>query len=155
MFEAHLRFLEDQLDPKHQVAAFRKVLVASGVPTIAERMASHFIDTDALLTLRAARETKEFRAWLWTIHDASEAEIRNHVDGFAASAARLLATKPGRAIRWLASTAIGLIPGGGTVAGAAFGAADTFLLDHVFPQRGVVTFLDGLFPSLFAREPSP
>jgi hypothetical protein len=153
LIDEQLRFLEDQLNASHHVTAFRRVLEIADLPTIEKKLSTSFIDIDALLKVRQSRETLEFRAWLWGIHDASEQELHDRVGGFAATMGQFLSTKKGKTLRWITSTGVGLIPVVGNLAGAAIGAADTFLLEHVFPQRGVVTFLGSLYPSIFTATP--
>lgn len=61
----------------------------------------------------------------------------------------IIQSNMGRTLRFAAATAIGLIPPIGIVAGPVTGALDSFLIDKVFPNSGVVAFLTNTYPSLF------
>ena len=62
------------------------------------------------------------------------------------------ASIPGRAVRFIVTTAIGLLGIFGIVAGPVSGAIDSFLVDKVLPKSGVWTFVNRLYPSIFKRN---
>jgi hypothetical protein len=64
----------------------------------------------------------------------------------------MLHSESGKAIRLAMTTAIGLIPIVGTIAGATAGLVDTFLVERVFPSSGVFAFLGKIYPSLFEQN---
>jgi hypothetical protein len=149
LFEEDLRFLSGTVDPEQQLRTFDRVLDLSGEEGVASRLEKERVDVERLLKVRASREVREFRAWLWEMHDASDEEIREQVEGVRKEAGRFLVSTPGRALRWLAGVGIGAIPVAGPIAGAALGAADTFLLEKVLPSSGVVTFIGDMYKQLF------
>lgn len=149
LFEEDMRFLSGVVDVGPQYRTFDRVLDLAGEEGVASRLEQERVDVDALLKVRASREVREFRAWLWEMHDASDDEIRAHIEGVRKQAGRFLANGQGRALRWVASVGIGAIPVVGPVAGAVLGAADTFFLDKVLPSSGVVTFIGDMYKQLF------
>jgi hypothetical protein len=58
-------------------------------------------------------------------------------------------TKPGKVIRFLTTTGLGLVPGAGIVLGPAASAADTFVVDRLLKKSGIVTFVGKMYPALF------
>lgn len=84
--------------------------------------------------------------------NASDLEIKERVSSLRARLGNAVQTLPGKAIRLLATTGIGLIPPVGPVIGFLAGAVDTFLLEKMLPKSGVVVFLSNLYPSIFDRE---
>jgi len=46
---------------------------------------------------------------------------------------------------------VGIIPVTGQILGPALDALDTFLLEKVLPESGVLMFVNDLYPSIFTR----
>lgn len=151
LLEEDLRFLRALFDADGQIETLQRVLRISGAPDVEEHLTDHFIDVDALIDVRAARETADFRAWLWKSHNASDGEIEERVRGIRNRIGRFLGSTTGKGLRWLAGVGIGAVPGLGAIAGATLGAADTFLLEKILPDSGVMTFIGDLYPSIFRR----
>lgn len=111
------------------------------------------VDVEALLEARQSSECREFRAWLATLDEFSDAQIAEMVGGLRHRVACVISGAPGRMARLVATTAVGLIPVVGPAAGAVVGAIDSFLLDRMFPSSGAFAFLDRTYPSLFLPGP--
>jgi hypothetical protein len=71
------------------------------------------------------------------------------VGGLRNKVSSIVHTSTGKTLRFAATTALGLIPGAGLILGPASGAIDSFLIDSVFPNPGVLAFLTHTYPSLF------
>ena len=99
--------------------------------------------------MRDSQELRDFHAWLSTTENASDNEIRDAVKSVKSRLGNLTASPAAKAFRFAITTAIGLIPGAGLIAGPAASAADTFLVDELLPKSGVVAFLTKTYPSLF------
>jgi hypothetical protein len=80
---------------------------------------------------------------------ATDQQISEMIGGVRNKLGSMLQSGIGRKVRFAVSTAIGLIPGVGLVAGPAASGIDSFLIDRVFPTSGVVAFLARTYPSLF------
>jgi len=104
---------------------------------------------ERLLEIRESDECREFREWLLTIEDASDAEIKERISGLRARFGNAIQSHSGKAVRLLTTTGIGAIPGVGPIAGFMAGVVDTFFLEKLLPKSGVVAFLSGLYPSVF------
>jgi hypothetical protein len=61
----------------------------------------------------------------------------------------LIRSGTGKIPRFAATSAIGMFPQGGLIAGPIAGALDSFLIDKVFKTSGVVAFLTKTYPSLY------
>jgi len=107
------------------------------------------INVENLLEARQSRECEEFRAWLSKSEHVSDAEIAAMLGGLRNKIGFLIRGNAGKVLRLAVTTAIGLIPGAGLVAGPAAGAVDAFLIEQVLPTTGVFAFLKKTYPSLF------
>ncbi len=107
------------------------------------------VDVQKLLRARDSAECREFREWLSTLEDVSDAEIKEMVASVRSKMASIAASPGGKLVRLAATTGIGLIPVVGPITGAAAGAIDSFLVDKVLPRSGIVAFLTETYPSLF------
>jgi hypothetical protein len=122
------------------------VVTISGLPDFA---AAKRIDVEKLLKVRQSPECREFREWLSRLDKLSDEQIGEMVSGIREKIGSVLSTKTGKAMRFAFTTAVGMIPVIGLVAGPAAGVFDSFLLDRVFPSSGIVAFLTDTYPSLF------
>jgi hypothetical protein len=107
------------------------------------------VNVDPLLKVRDSAECREFREWLPTLEDRTDAEIRDMVSSIRAKMASAASSSGGKLVRLAATTGIGLIPVVGPIAGVAAGAVDSFLIEKLLPKSGIVAFLSDTYPSLF------
>lgn len=134
------------LNPRPIEEQFRRVVTIADIP---ECVPGKRINVDSLLKVRESAECREFRAWLTRIEDVGDAEIAEMVGGIRNKCASLLQSGPGRALRFVATSGIGLIPYSGMIAGPIAGAVDSFLVERMFPTSGPFAFLTKTYPSLF------
>jgi hypothetical protein len=142
----------DGMDPAIRTEEFTRVISAAGLPDFGPAVAEGIIDVDRLLKVRETDECRLFRNFLNTSSDLDDKALREATASLRAKVGDSLKTGTGKALRWLASTGAGLIPVAGPILGAAVGAADTFLIEKLFPTKGVMTFLGKQYPSLFRPE---
>jgi hypothetical protein len=133
-------------NPRPVEVQFARVVTLADFPTVA---ATRRVNVDELLKARESKEWLEFRTWLPKISQASDDEIKDIISSARSSMGSALSSTPGKWVRFAVTTALGLIPGAGLVAGPAAGALDSFLVDRLFPTSGVFAFLDKTYPSLF------
>jgi hypothetical protein len=133
-------------NPNIAEGQFNRVIELADVPDFKP---GQKVDVESLLKVRDSRECREFREWLSTVDKATDKEIKDMVAGLRSKAAILANTPGGKLLRLAATTGIGLVPGVGLVVGVAAGIVDSFLVDKVLPQSGVVAFLAEKYPSLF------
>jgi hypothetical protein len=136
-------------NPQMSERQFERVIELANVPDF--RLGQR-VSVDLLLKARESPECREFREWLPTLEDASDAEIRDAITGIRNKMSALANSAGGKLVRLAATTGAGLIPGAGLVAGAVAGAIDSFLIDKVLPKSGIVAFLTDAYPSLFVSN---
>jgi hypothetical protein len=134
------------LNPKLAEEQFDRVIELADV---ADFQSGQKVDVGLLLKVRESAECREFREWLYTLEDVSDAEIKQMVVSIKSKMASLAGCTGGKIVRLAATTGIGLIPIVGPITGAAAGAIDSFLVDRVLPRSGIVAFLTEQYPSLF------
>jgi len=125
---------------------FQRVIEIADVPDFRP---GQRIDTETLLKIRESEECRAFKEWLSTTENMSDADLRNVVTGIRNKLGSLATSNKGKAVRFAATTPVGLIPGAGLVLGPVSTAIDSFLVDRVLPRSGVVAFLQDMYPSLF------
>jgi hypothetical protein len=151
VFTEKCNFLMKDLNPEILEGSFERVLEIVGIPDPVIDGSTRVAQIGELLEVRQTDECKEFRAWLSTVHNASDAEIRERVTSVRAKLSEFLQSSSGKTIRVLTAAGIGLIPHVGIPAALAVGFGDTFLIEKLFPHSGVVSFLSNLYPSIFDK----
>ena len=148
LVDEQLKFLL-RISPETKEQQFRRVVQIAGFPEFAPAIYEKRVKMERLLEIRESDECREFREWLLTIEDASDAEIKERISGLRARFGNAIQSHSGKAVRLLTTTGIGAIPGVGPIAGFMAGVVDTFFLEKLLPKSGVVAFLSGLYPSVF------
>jgi len=151
VFEAKLAFLAAALDPASLERGFSRVVSLEHLPDPDLVGESLTLDVEKFLRVRESRECHEFRELLHGLGTVSDEEIREGLDGLRARLGSMLGSRSGRVVRFLVTGGIGAIPVIGTGLGAAASLIDTFILEKLFPESGVVTFVNRLYPSIFKR----
>ncbi len=133
-------------NPRPIEEQFARVITIANVPDF---VTDKRIDVDRLLRARESAECRDFRAWLSELEGVTDAQVADMVGGVRNEIASMIRTGTGKTIRLALTTAIGLIPGAGLVAGPIAGVVDTFLVERMFPTSGALAFLTHTYPSLF------
>lgn len=133
-----LDFLMREAAPGIHEERFRRVVAIAGFPEVAPKAR---VDVDALLRARRSDELGAFRAWLRTSDGASDAEVADLLRGVRARVGSFMSGASGKSLRLLATTALGIVPGVGSVAGFVGSAIDSFVVDQLFPTNGPALFL--------------
>jgi hypothetical protein len=134
------------MNPQQDEDAFLRVIELTNIPKL---ISNQRIDVEKLIRVRNSAECLQFRAWLSTTDQMDDDELKELLKGFRAKAACFISSGPGKAIRFAANTALGLIPGYGSVVAAGEGLVDTFLIEKILPSSGVISFLTNKMPSVF------
>jgi hypothetical protein len=149
--EAHLLFgklagIIAPQNPKPLEERFARVVEIAELPDL---VSGQRIDVDRLLRARDSAECREFRSWLSNLRDVSDEQIAEMIGGVKEKLGLMVRSGPGKIVRFAATTAAGLIPALGVIAGPALGAVDSFLLERMLPSSGIMAFLSTTYPSLF------
>jgi hypothetical protein len=149
LMERKLDFTWRAIDPAKRTGTFARVLEATGLPSFDDSVRERAINIERFLVVRDSAECHEFRSFLNQSENLNPAELRERTASLRAKIGHAVQTTTGKAVRFLATTAVGLFTGG--VASAGAGAADTFLVEKLFPKSGVVTFVGKQYPSIFEK----
>lgn len=152
-FDQKLDFITRAYCPSAQEARLKRVFAIKGFQDLGDLIDRGQVNLVKLLEIRASKECREFRDWLWSIDSATDAEIDERVNSLRERLSWFTHGTGGKSVRWLASTGIGLIPVVGNFIGGALGLLDTFLLEKVLPAPGAISFLNNIYPSIFRENP--
>ena len=145
-------FLLKELNPARTEQAFERVLQIADFPRLTIDGKNVTARIGKLLEIRQTDEAREFRQWLGTICDASDAEIKDRISSLRSRLGGFVDSTGGKVLRLIVSSGVGAIPGVGLALGPTAGFVDSFLLQRIFPKSGVVSFLSRLYPSIFERS---
>ena len=173
VYRAHLDFVTRQTDPATPSDTFSRIVDIGGAPNLRHPGVAQGVNLHHLLEARRSPEAVEFREWVWTAADLSDAEIReqleHHVQSMGRTLSVLLRAPAGRRLRWVAATGVGMaataaagvadpvtaaaavIAANAAAAGISY--ADSFLVDKVVPAAGrppaPAAFVSDGYPSIF------
>jgi hypothetical protein len=133
-------------NPKIAEEQFNRVIEIANVPDF---KLGQRVDVDKLLKIRESAECRDFRGWLSSAEDITDAEIRNLSHGMRSKLGSLAGSFGGKAVRFAASTLAGLVPVAGLALGPVAGVVDSFLIDRLLPRSGIMAFVTEIYPSLF------
>ena len=138
-----------QYDPRIEETSFLRVLELTDIPQL---IASGKVEVKKLLDARESSECREFRAWLTSVDQLDDKELKRLLTGVRARAATFIVSPVGKVTRLAVNAALGLIPGYGTVTAVAEGVLDNFLLEKLLPSSGALSFLSHSIPSIIGRN---
>jgi len=145
LFKKLSGFLTSQ-NPEILEKQLGRVQTILGLPEISPQKP---VNVENLMKARDSSELREFQAWLYKFEGKEDKEVEELVHAVGLRVGSLLSSAPGKAIRFAATTALGLIPLAGLVLGPVSGAIDTFVVSEMLPSSGVFAFLTKTYPSLF------
>lgn len=146
LLEEKLSFLARQLDPGVQNKRFERVIELTGLPDVISDPEIHDVNLGRLLEISADEEAQAFRRWLRGVDELDDTAVRAEIHKIRDLVAQAVRSGPGKGIRFLATTGLGLVE---PISGTVLGALDTFLVDKVVPEPGPTAFLGRLYPSVF------
>ncbi len=155
LFEEKLDFIERSVSPDSKRTEFRRVIEVGGLPSLRQAVRDRSLKLDRLIEIRESEPCREFRRFLATSDEVSDKDVKEMADSFRAKVGAFVATEPGKVLRFVATTAIGFLPGAAQALGLLAGAADAFLLDRLVKSSGPAAFLSAMYPSLFDRSGPP
>ena len=148
LLDTKLRYLA-QFSPEEQDRALAAVLTLRGLPDMAEALSHGRFDIERFLEIRDSEDGREFRRWFRGRGTDDVALLTDNWERLSSRLGAWIATPPGKMVRFLVSTGVGLIPG----AGLATSAVDGFLLEKWLPMSQPLAFLQHSYKSVF-RTPN-
>jgi len=127
--------------------AFGSLRELVGIPDVAEAVLQKQLGLDVLIKLRESSSGRSFRGWF---HENCAGDPGNTAKAYIDLLAQVpkIQSMPAKVVRFLITTALGLIPGLGPIIGAAIGAAasaaDSFAVDSLAQRRSPKFFVQQL-----------
>jgi hypothetical protein len=150
LFRYKLDFLAETASSQKREDNFRRVIDIAELPTLLAEAGR--INVEKLLKIRDSSEAREFRDWLGgEVGDLTDREIRDRVCGFRATLGLKSGNTIGKAMRFLITTVVGLVPHA-IVPAVALSFLDQFVLEKILPKSGISAFVNELYPSLFESK---
>ena len=146
LFEEKLEFLVRELDPSVQHQRFDRVREIVGMPDVSDDSAVNDVDMAKLIEITAGPEVREFRRWLRTSDSLTDRELADLVHPVRDALGKAIRSSAAKAVRFAASTGVGLVL---PPAGVGLSALDAFLVDELVPPPGSTAFLSRLSRSVF------
>ena len=144
--ESKFGYVAGAIAPRSQERRFQRVVQLSGPPDLRLEWGERVISVDKLLKVRESDECRVFRDWLRSTDEMNDREVQEMLSNLRAKLGLRASSTTGKVVRFLASTAAGLI---GVLPGAVAGAIDSFIVEKLFPRNGIVMFINNQFPSIF------
>jgi hypothetical protein len=150
LFRDKLDVLADAVSSQPKEHNFQRIVDIAGLPRLSAENGT--VNVEQLLKVRDSREAREFRDWLGGIGGVTESEIKERVSGLRALIGLKVSGPSARAIRFLVTSAIGVVPHVHPAATLALGAFDQFIFDKLLPRSGIAAFMSELYPSIFEQS---
>ena len=148
LFRAKLDFLAENASSYTREDAFNRVIEIADISTPGAK--PNRVSIQNLLEVRDSSEIREFRDWLSNCSNVSDKEIKDVVGGFRAKAGLAVSGKAGKALRFLVTNGLGLLPHPpAALASLGLSALDSFVVDNVLPRSGIAAFVNESYPSIF------
>lgn len=135
-----------------QADRMTRVLHLKGLPDIPAAAAANKIDFKKLLHARASEECTQFRRWLRSIDDVSDADLLQRMSSVRSVLARVADSPVGKVLRLAVTLLPGVLlqePSLNLAASAAASSIDTFLLGKLLGKAGPLAFLDDTVTTIF------
>lgn len=134
------------VNPQTVEQGFARVLSFTDIPKL---MTVRKISVERLIRVRDSDECMAFRSWLHKVPSMTDQELDGMLRGLRAKVGMFFNSPVGKTVRVATNVGLSLIPGATIAASAIEGAADTFLVDKLLPNPGILSFLYETCPSLF------
>ena len=149
IFEDKLDFIQNTISHSGKEKKLKEIISWPIFPNLDIAIEEKKLKIDTLLRIRESPECLEFRTWLWNCNKMEIKELKDRIDSLSAQLSLKLSSRSSKAMRWLTTTGVGMIPGVGIVAGPVLGLLDSFLVEKLLPKSGVLTFLGKQYPTIF------
>jgi len=148
LYRDKLQFLIEACDPHKTEEKFERVFRLKNFPEV-KFNPEQKVSVEKLLEVRKSKELMEYREWLKKNDTSSDSELVDQLNNLRSKLGGFIHSDSGKMTRLLLSTAAGFIPGANIITSLGLGVADSFVLEKLLPNSGVVAFVDDLYPSIF------
>jgi len=148
LFLDKVAFIVDPGSVEKHEAQLERVIRIAQLP-IFEPANDRPLNVDALFKVRQSSELKDFRAWLASAGERSDAEIREQLGSVRSRLGNLIDSTIGKTLKFLALSGIGIASAS---VGVAMSGLDTFLTEKLLPRSGVLAFISKKYPLLFKKD---
>jgi hypothetical protein len=149
IMERKVQTLWQELRPGERVEQFYRVQSIADLPDFGEWLRDPGLDMKRFLEVRQTTECREFREFVGRSASMNDDELRARTTSLRAKIGESVKSTLGKTLRVIGTAAASLVPGVGLVLGPAASAADTFLVEKVFPSTGIISFIGSQYPSIF------
>ena len=144
--QAKFNFLARAVIPDMQERRFSRVMQLCGFPDFRLEWNERTVNVHKLLDVRDSDECLVFREWLRSTDTRSDKEIQDVIAGLRAKLGTMANNASGKVFRFLASAVIGKY---GVFPSLITGFIDSFIIDRLFPKKGIISFVSRQYPSIF------
>ena len=133
------------------VERLTRVLELKGFPALGEALSRGKLNLARLLEVRNDSKVDEFRRWLANVQAVPDEDLAARVNDLRARLSGLADSPAAKVVRFVVTTAVGLVPGIGPIAGALLGALDMFALEKLLGKPGPVSFVNRTFRRVYRK----
>ena len=133
------------------VERLTRVLELKGFPALGEALSRGKLNLARLLEVRNDPKVDEFRLWLANVQAVPDEDLAARVNDLRARLSGLADSPAAKVVRFMVTTAVGLVPGIGPIAGALLGALDMFALEKLLGKPGPVSFVNRTFSRVYRK----
>ena len=133
------------------VERLTRVLELKGFPALGEALSRGKLNLARLLEVRNDSKVDEFRRWLANVQAVPDEDLAARVNDLRARLSGLADSPAAKVVRFVVTTAVGLVPGIGPIAGALLGALDMFALEKLLGKPGPVSFVNRTFGRVYRK----
>lgn len=126
-----------------------RVVNITGLPNFSEVGKKYKINIEKLLKIKQSEEFLLFRDFLKNSNELNDQELEKIFKSLKAKISDASNSPIGKTARFLIGTGIGLIPGAGILLSVAVSVADQYLFEKVMPSKGIISFINRGYPSVF------
>jgi hypothetical protein len=160
IMEWKLKSLWQALRPDEKLEQFYRVQSIAELPDFGDELRDPGLDMKKFLEVRQSAECREFREFVSKSASLSDDELRSRTTSLRAKIGNRVSSAVGKTLRALGTTAAGMLPAAfslspevglaaGALASFTASGADAFLVDKVFPSKGIISFIGSQYPSIF------
>lgn len=151
LFDQKYKFIVNQLDEHYVHSELSRIVKIIGLPDFSQTGVKYKINIEKLLKVKQSDEFLLFRNFLKNSNKFNDKELEGLFKSLKVKIAEASNAPLGKTARLLFGAGLGLIPFIGTPLGLAVSAADQYLFEKIMPSKGVISFINRGYPSIFKK----